>query len=1074
VWLLEDSATQAEALIVELSRSYRVRHFLDSRFLLETLQNEQPDVLVLDWEIPDISGLEVLRVLRKTRDQVALPVLMITSHRERLTLVDAMRAGANDFVLKPYDAVELLARVGTLARVRALYERSARSEHELAQALQREEAARRQAEGQQRSLFALFMQAPVAVALLQGPEQVCVYLNDAFRTLLDGRDVLHRPLAEALPELHGSSIHALLARVFTRGEPFSANELALALGHHRGGDYGVFNFTFVPKRSVSNEVDGILVVAADVTEQVRARQRTEALAAQLQVGESELRAVTDALPVLVSYVAPDERYGLVNKAYEHWFGTKADDLLGRSLVDVVGPAAYAVLSPYVKRALAGERLSFEQYNVPYRLGGVRDIRVDMVPRWNAAGEGNGYVALLQDITAERAAATDRDALLTREQASRAEAQAQRDAQHQLFMQAAMPIAILEGPEHVFTFANPAYVELVNGRQVVGKPLHEALPDVREFGFDTLMDRVMETGETSYGNEQPIRLEHHTGDEILIMNFVYAPKRDATGKVDGVLMSGWDVTEQSLARRRVQDLAIKLGESEQQMRTLVEASGAGLWSLDIATRRVEADERAAAMMGLAEQRSVGLAEVLSALIDPADQQRVADALEGALDGQLERLVIDFRTTLVAGRSRWLEGRAQVIADSLGTRRTLAGALLDVTERKRLEEQREQARELERDLRRAAEHASGAKDEFMAMLGHELRNPLAPILTALELMRMRDGEHLVEERAIIERQTRHMVRLVDDLLDVSRIASGKVELRLERVELGDIIARAVETAAPLIEQNRHQLTVLVPLSGWPVKGDAARLTQVFSNLLTNAAKYTEAGGSIRVSVERHGARVSLSVTDSGRGIAPDMLARVFELFSQERQNLDRSQGGLGLGLAIVKSLTELHGGRVAVVSEGAGRGTTFTVDLPLARSGASSQSLPPAGSHVAAPTTPIRVLIVDDNEDAAYLLAAALAQRGCQTRIAHDAEGAHAAFEREVPDVAVLDIGLPLVDGYTLAVQLRQRYGQTIRLVALTGYGQEEDRRKSAEAGFDRHLVKPVEVAELLRTVRELVAAHRAQS
>jgi signal transduction histidine kinase/PAS domain-containing protein len=368
-----------------------------------------------------------------------------------------------------------------------------------------------------------------------------------------------------------------------------------------------------------------------------------------------------------------------------------------------------------------------------------------------------------------------------------------------------------------------------------------------------------------------------------------------------------------------------------------------------------------------------------------------------------------------------------------------------------------------LRREAIVANRAKDEFLAMLGHELRNPLAPILTALELMRLRGGDLVVRERTIIERQTQHLASLVEDLLDVSRIARGMVQLKRERLRISDAVAKAVETAAPLFEQQRHALSIEVGRD-LVVDADPARLTQVFANLLTNAAKYTDPGGRVVVAAVRDGDDIIATVTDTGCGVAADMLPRVFDLFVQERQSLDRSRGGLGLGLAIVRNLVELHGGQVGVASPGPGQGTTFTVRLPRAAelTGDAANAEADADAAARAAGHAVSVLVVDDNVDAALLLADLLTSRGYATEVAHDAPEVLRRAGDFVPDVALLDIGLPAMDGYELARRLRELPGwRNVRMLALTGYGQNADRARSLDAGFDQHLVKPIDFATLER-------------
>ena len=378
--------------------------------------------------------------------------------------------------------------------------------------------------------------------------------------------------------------------------------------------------------------------------------------------------------------------------------------------------------------------------------------------------------------------------------------------------------------------------------------------------------------------------------------------------------------------------------------------------------------------------------------------------------------------------------------------------------------QQAREQMNDLRQAAERANRAKDEFMAMLGHELRNPLSPIMTAVHLMKLQGPEGSERARTVIERQVNHLIRLVDDLLDVSRIARGKVALKKEVLEMAEVVAKGIEMMSPLLEQRGHTLTVDVPRRGLLVDGDPARLGQVVSNLLSNAAKYTSPAGRITVRAQHIDDNVVLSVRDTGMGIAPDVLPRVFDLFVQERQAIDRSLGGLGLGLTIVRNLIEGHGGSVSALSDGPGRGSEFVICLPRvthAREVADSDNAAKSTATVAEGKAPApRVLVVDDNADAADVLTLLLTLKGYETRVANDAPTALRVAAEFLPDIAVVDIGLPVMDGYELASHLREIPGLgRLRLLALTGYGQEDDRRKSREAGFHGHLVKPVDVDAL---------------
>ncbi|MFO7178867.1 MAG: ATP-binding protein [Pseudomonadota bacterium] len=363
----------------------------------------------------------------------------------------------------------------------------------------------------------------------------------------------------------------------------------------------------------------------------------------------------------------------------------------------------------------------------------------------------------------------------------------------------------------------------------------------------------------------------------------------------------------------------------------------------------------------------------------------------------------------------------------------------------------------------------RDEFLALLGHELRNPLAPIVTALQILKLRGESSGERERAVIERQVRHMVQLVDDLLDVSRLTRGKLNLQRERVELSSVVERAVEKASPLLEEFCHHLRVSVP-PGLVVCADSDRLAQVFANLLTNAAKYTPRGGNVAVRAARSGRRIRVDVTDDGTGIAPELRARIFEPFTRGIPEGRRGPGGLGLGLTLVQSLVRLHGGTVRARSSGPGRGSTFTVELPTLTQEECSETTPNEHADARSPRRR-RILVVDDNEDAAKMLGSALSALGHEVRVAHDGPHALAVAREFQPEAAVLDIGLPVMDGYELARGLCALLPQRPRLIALTGYGQDSDRERARGAGFDLHLVKPVDLNDLVRHLAETPHAAR---
>jgi PAS domain S-box-containing protein len=484
---------------------------------------------------------------------------------------------------------------------------------------------------------------------------------------------------------------------------------------------------------------------------------------------------------------------------------------------------------------------------------------------------------------------------------------------------------------------------------------------------------------------------------------------------------------------------------------VNSSEVGLWFCDLPFDKLVWSDQVKAHFGLPPDAEVTL-DTFYERIHPDDREPTREAIDDAI-ARRQTYDTRYRTVGLDGVTRWIRaiGGARYENDQPVR---FDGITVDVTELV--------------SLRDAAEAASRTKDEFLAMLGHELRNPLAPIMTALQLLKLRGVSAIEHERAIIERQVRHLVRLVDDLLDVSRITRGMVELHRQRVTIADTVARAAEMAGPLLEQRRHELSVDVPRD-LVVDGDPGRLAQVVANLLSNAAKYTEPGGTVSVVGTADGDHVRLTVRDSGVGIDEAMLRRVFDLFVQERQSLARSDGGLGLGLAIVRSLVELHGGTVTAHSDGRGLGSEFTIRLPRANVQIDDDPAAPLPDAARASVpSGLRVLVVDDNLDAGSMLSLMLESFGHDVRVVADGPSALDEAARFGPDVALVDLGLPVMDGFEVAARLRAEMTSPVTLIAVTGYGQARDRQASAEAGFAAHMVKPVDMDEL----REVLERARA--
>jgi PAS domain S-box-containing protein len=547
-------------------------------------------------------------------------------------------------------------------------------------------------------------------------------------------------------------------------------------------------------------------------------------------------------------------------------------------------------------------------------------------------------------------------------------------------------------------------------------------------------------EAATSRHEPFELEHRVRRADGVYRWVIdagRPRPRADGAFDGFVGSVIDIHDRKMAEERL-GLAVNSGT-------------VGLWYCDLPFDVLNWTPQVKEHFGLPPDAVVTI-DTFYERMHPDDRERTRLAIDASIS-QRKTYDTQYRTIGLDGRTRWIRAIGRSQNNEQGPS-SFDGITVDVTELA--------------ELRDDAESANRAKDEFLAMLGHELRNPLAPILTALQLLKLRGVEGANRERGIIERQVKHVVRLVDDLLDVSRITRGRIELHKERLELADIVARAVEIASPVLEQQRHALEVDVP-RGLVLDGDPGRLAQVIANLLNNAGKYTEAEGRITVTAAALDGCVELRVRDTGIGIEPDVLPRIFDLFMQEPQTLARSQGGLGLGLAIVRSLIELHGGTVHAASGGTGLGSEFTIRLPQAVSGAlvhaAAADTAPAAAN--GRRSGARVLVVDDNQDAAALLGALVREFGYEPRVAYDAPSALAEAERFEPAVALVDLGLPVMDGFELAQRFTEHPSlRKVTLVAVTGYGQQRDRETSTKAGFAAHLVKPVDAAELRSVLASL--------
>jgi PAS domain S-box-containing protein len=594
------------------------------------------------------------------------------------------------------------------------------------------------------------------------------------------------------------------------------------------------------------------------------------------------------------------------------------------------------------------------------------------------------------------------------------------------------------------------------------------------------DRIAEEDQIIASIKAGRRVEHFETERVrgdgerILVSLTISPVKDEAGNIIGASKIVRDVTRQRQAEERERGLLAEAAAANAKFRALFDQGALFAGILDLDGTILEQNRRF--VEGCGYTRAQVSAKRLwegpwwtpsAALVD-----RIRAGCEKAGTGEAFRAELPY--FVAGGSERIIDLAIFPIKDDAGRILFLAATGADITDRKRAEAERER---LEEDLRKLANDLSEAdrrKDEFLATLAHELRNPLAPLRNMLEILKRAgsDPTRIPQALETMERQLGHLVRLVDDLLDLNRITHNRIELRKEPVEIGALVAQVVQATRPLAEASGHELRVSGPAEPIRMEADPVRLSQIFGNLLNNSCKYTRPGGKIDVTVERQGTDAVVKVRDNGIGIPADKIDSIFDMFNQVDQSFADAQGGLGIGLALVKQLVEMHGGSVHASSGGTGRGSEFVVRLPIGGEDAAAAG---GGKARALETTHARrILVVDDNHDAATSLAALLQINGNEAFTAHDGPAAIEAIEKHRPEVVLLDIGLPRLNGYEVCRRVRaQPWGRDMMLIALTGWGQEEDRRTSDAAGFDGHLVKPVEYATLTTMVDSLAAARKGR-
>jgi PAS domain S-box-containing protein len=765
-------------------------------------------------------------------------------------------------------------------------------------------------------------------------------------------------------------------------------------------------------------------------------------APRLAGGEADYQRLANALPEVIWTCDAQGQLKWVNDRWTELTGmSRVESLRDKAPLAAVHPDDQAHLQERFANALATSRSCEMEYRIRNREGAYRFHFCRLVPVCDEHGAIVSWVAAAFDVHDRREM---EEAL--RESERRFET---------VFLMNPQPAAITRVSDGTFLSVNDAFLKLAGlaRDEIVGKT-------TVDLGFISRERRATEVvAPLTHGNSGRVEVTFSARDGWLRTLEVISGRIDVGGE-PCLINVATDVTE-----RRASEAALRNSEAlararADELAVLMDAVPAAVWiARDPECRDVRGNRMGRELLRVGEADNIS-----KTAVDPAPTQHFR-VFSNQMEMAPEQLPVqraargeeirswEEEVRFDDGQAIHLYGSAVPLRDPGGAPRGAIGAFVDVT---RLKQAEAGLREADR-----------RKDEFLALLSHELRNPLAPILTAVELMQLRGDVATPHERDVILRQGRHLLRLVDDLLDVSRVARGKVTLTKKRIELAGAVMKALEETAPLFEERRHQVNLRVASHGLPVDADEVRLVQVITNLFTNAARYTPPGGRVEVTAARQGDEIVLVVSDTGVGIDADLLPHVFEMFVQDPRGPDRSQGGLGLGLSLVRMLTELHGGTVSAESAGEGGGSTFTIRLPASAPIVVEAHPGAGGPGWVASDVARRVLVVDDNRDAAEMLSLLLARAGHRVEIAADASQALSAADSFRPQIAILDIGLPVMDGYALGRELRARMnGSPPILIALTGYGQEQDRLRSKEAGFASHLVKPVDAKKLIHLVDAL--------
>jgi PAS domain S-box-containing protein len=1165
-----------------VSQGYEVETVGDGIAGLARIRERTPDLVLTDVMMPRLDGLGLLRSLRDDTHTREIPIILLSARAGEESRIEGLEAGADDYLIKPFSARELLARVEATLKLAQMRQEATR----------REEVLRAEVQSANDALENVLSRIEDQFLALDRDWRY-TYANDRVVEVTgkSREELLGKSIWELYPDTIGSQFQIEVQRAVAEQIPIQFEYF-----------YPSLNRWF--ENRIYPSSNGVSIFVADISDRKQAEE-------SLQKREAELQLITDTVPALIAYVDPDCRYRFVNRAFTRWFGKPVEQMLGQRVEEFVGETVYQYMRSHIEKALAGESVTSELW-VPFREGGSRYVRRQYIPDIGAQGEVKGFFAMITDLTdlkrvqeAFRASEERFGVIVNQETVGIAQIdltgqfvlvnqrycdivgysmaellqKRKQDITHpddlprnmELFhrlvtegenfaikkryirkdgsevwvsnnvaaicdasgqpesmisvvldiseRQAALrerQQAAVERERLLQELANerarfeavlrqmPAGVmiaDAVSGKlvltneqakQIVGYDYEQSLQLAEDNQISPLegfcsdgqlynaedyplmrsalrssASLSLQTGETITNEE--IELQRGDGSHI-VMNANSAPILDSKGQIVAAVVVFQDITERKRAEEALRQALLKLNfHVENTPMAVIE------WDRDFRVIRWSA--AAERILGWKAEEIIGKQLTELRFVYEEDAEPVAELCRRLLYSEEPHIFGYNRNYTNKGDIVHCEWYNSSLRDEFGRMTSVLSLVLDVTERKQAEQEREQllkreqaARADSEAARSAAEAANRIKDEFLAVLSHELRSPLNPILGWSRLLQTRkfDAAKTTEALATIERNAKLQAELIEDLLDVSRILQGKLSLNITPVALTSIIQAAMETVRLAAEAKSIQIyTQLKPQVGI-VSGDASRLQQVVWNLLSNAIKFTPQGGQIDIRLECIGSQAQITVSDTGKGIPVNFLPYVFDYFRQADSTTTRKFGGLGLGLAIVRHLVELHGGTVQADSAGEGQGATFSVRIPLLLSQPQSErnSEQP---ELSLDLQGVEILVVEDDVDTREFVVFLLEQYGAQVRAVGSAGEALAALSQSVPNVLLSDIGMPDMDGYMLMQQVRTlppEQGGQIPAIALSAYAGEINYQQAISAGFQSHMSKPVDPNELVALVTKL--------